>query len=617
MNLVAFNWNSLKTRLTLLSLGMFLTGIWVLAAYASMTLHKDMERMLGDQQSSMVANMASQINYELGDRLNSLEFIAGSISADLLANASSLQTFLESRTTLLSLFNGGTIAYRIDGTAVAEVPRFTGRIGLNYMDVDTVARALQDGVATVGSPMKGKRLQAPVFGMTVPIRDAKGNVIGALAGVTNLGIPSFLDQFTQSKYGERGYFLLEDPKIRTIITGSDSARIMQPLPPPGVNKLIDRHVAGYDDTAITVNPVGVEVLASAARIPVAGWFLLGALPASEAFAPIVAMKLRMLGAAFVLTIVIGFVMWWMLQNQLSPMIAAASHLSTMSEAKQPLTVLPITRDDEVGELIRGFNHVIETLKKRETEIELVRQQQFHKEKMAAIGSLAASVAHEVNNPLSAIVGIAEAIEDESQRYGCGAHDKACQPRLILEQAKRAIAITRQIGTFSVPQSHQPELIDLNVLLRNTCNFVTFDRRFRSINMHLELDHNLPAAFGVADHVTQVLMNLLINAADALQDHPDSAPEVHVRSFMLGAFAAFSVTDNGTGITPENQVRVFDEYFTTKSGDKGLGLGLSLCRRLLDQEGGHISIDSVFGSGTTVTVSLPVSDQGQEETKTSS
>lgn len=267
--------------------------------------------------------------------------------------------------------------------------------------------------------------------------------------------------------------------------------------------------------------------------------------------------------------------------------------------------LKVVRHDELGALMEAVNEMQRDLRERESQLELGRQQHFHKEKMAAVGSLAAVVAHEINNPLSAIVGIAEAIEAESREHQCHLHRFPCQPALILEQARRVITITRQIGDFAVPQSQTAELLDLNGLLRSTCNFVTFDRRFRRIEMVMEFDPELPAVYGVVDHLTQVAMNLLINAGDALAERYDPLPKIRVSTCVRDRKAVFEVADNGVGIEPDVLDRVFVEYFTTKAPGKGTGLGLALCRRLVSDEGGDISIASVSGVGTTVTVTLPL------------
>lgn len=267
--------------------------------------------------------------------------------------------------------------------------------------------------------------------------------------------------------------------------------------------------------------------------------------------------------------------------------------------------LTITRGDELGALMTAINGMQLELRQRDTQLELSRQQQSHKEKMAAVGSLAAAVAHEINNPLSSIVGIAEAIAQESIERNCRQAGAVCQPQMILDQARRVMQITRQIGEFSVPQSPEPELIDVNGLVRSTCGFVSFDRRFRRIELLQSLDPELPAVLAVADHLVQVLMNLLINAADAIGEPVGVMPHIDVRTRLDGKWVRLEVADNGPGIAPEHLDQVFIEHFTTKPPGEGSGLGLSLCRSLIEAAGGEIAIASTWGEGTVVRIRLPV------------
>lgn len=273
--------------------------------------------------------------------------------------------------------------------------------------------------------------------------------------------------------------------------------------------------------------------------------------------------------------------------------------------------LPVKRHDEMGDLIVAVNNMQDELRKRETQIELGRQQQFHKEKMAAIGSLAAAVAHEINNPLSAIVGIAQAMVEEECQRNCLGQGAVCHPELVMEQAKRVMQITRQIGEFSVPQSQDPELIDINGLVRSTCNFVAFDRRFRRLELNQQLDPALPAVFAVADHVVQVLMNLLINAADSFEHVTDRHPVITISTTARDGTVRVSVSDNGCGIAPEHLQRVFEEHFTTKLPGRGSGLGLALCRSLICGAGGDIAIESLLEKGTVVTIILPLPLLGRD------
>lgn len=268
--------------------------------------------------------------------------------------------------------------------------------------------------------------------------------------------------------------------------------------------------------------------------------------------------------------------------------------------------LEVTRGDEVGGLMEALNNMQTELREREKQLELTRQQRFHQEKMAAVGSLAAALAHEINNPLAAIAGIAETIVDVRNARNCPSGGIDCQPELILDQTRRVALITRQISEFTAPHSQEPGLLDLNALVRSTCSFVGYDRRFKNIELKTDLDDQLPALYAVGDHLAQVLMNLLINAADAMETVSDKrAPVISVSTRVVGDHISITVTDNGVGMSDETRERAFEEYYTTKPVGKGTGLGLALCKGLIEAHGGSVRLASRVGLGTTVFLDLPI------------
>jgi len=250
--------------------------------------------------------------------------------------------------------------------------------------------------------------------------------------------------------------------------------------------------------------------------------------------------------------------------------------------------LPVTRDDEIGALERSVNRMQQELVERETQVELARCKEFHREKMAAVGALAAQVAHEINNPIAVIAGIADAIGETR----------------IAEQARRVAGITRQIAEMSSPQPAERQLLDLNGLIENACALARYDRRLRKVNVELTLDRRLPAVHAVGDHLTQVLMNLLTNAGDAIAER-DVPGRIRVATQREGAAVLLTVADNGAGMDERTRGRAFDEFFTTKPQGKGCGIGLALSRRLLREAGGDIALESHPGEGALVTVRLPV------------
>lgn len=355
---------SLKTRVTLTTLVIFLVGLWSLSYYASQMLRKDMGRLLGEQQLSTVSYMAAQLDHDLNDRFTAMTIVAATFSPAILGNTVATQDLLEQRPIFQRMFNAGLFITGLDGTAIASVPSSVERVGVNFLDIDSIAAALKEGKSTISRPIIGKKLLVPSFRMTVPIPDAQGRVIGALTGVTNLEKPNFLDRISNTHYGENGGYLLVAPQHRLVVTASDKRRIMDRIPDPGTSPLFDRFGQGYEGTAVLVNPLGVEVLASARSVPVAGWYVAAALPTAEAFVPIHSMQQRMLLATFLLTLLAGILTWWTLNRHLAPMHAAARTLAAMADTNQPQP-LPISRPDEIGQLIDGFNRLLATLAQRE------------------------------------------------------------------------------------------------------------------------------------------------------------------------------------------------------------------------------------------------------------
>jgi two-component system cell cycle sensor histidine kinase/response regulator CckA len=361
-----FQWRSLKTKVTVFTLTFFLVGIWSLAFYAGYTLENDMKQALGEQQLSTVSIIASDINDELDERLKSLEMIAAKITPAMLGNAASMQAFLESQIYFRILFNYGAIVTRLDCVTIADVP-ISGRVGIDYSDREYMVEALK-GKTTIGKPVLGKKSQSPVFMMVTPVRDTKGKVIGVLGGATDLNKPSFLSKITDNSYGKTGGYMLVSPQLRTIVYATDKRRIMEVLPDPGINPLIDRFVQGYEGSGVAVNPHSIEVLASAKGVPVSGWYVAALMPTKEAFAPVHALQKRVLLATIFLTLLAGGLTWWILKRQLAPVFATIKTLAALADTDQHPQPLPITKQDEIGELIGGFNHLLEILGKREEDL---------------------------------------------------------------------------------------------------------------------------------------------------------------------------------------------------------------------------------------------------------
>ena len=357
--------NSLKTRITVFSLLIFVASIWALSLYASHTLQADMLRMLGGQQFSTVSIIAGQINGELGERLDAVERVAKDIDPGLMAHPAALQHMLERRPDFANLFNGGIFVVDSGGTAIADVPQSAGRIGVNYIDRESVSVPLTQGKTVFGRPAMGKKLGAPIFSLVAPVRDAQGKVLGAVVATVNLGLPNFLDKIFQTRPDSRAGYLLVASPYRLVVTATNKKRVMEVLPPAGVNPYVDRNIAGYEGHAVVVNALGEEQLGAAKQIPVAGWYLTLATPMDEALAPIRDMQRRMLVATVVLTLLAGGLTWWVLRRELLPVAATADAMVALARTGEIPRPINLSDRAELGRLAGGFNQLVETWAYRE------------------------------------------------------------------------------------------------------------------------------------------------------------------------------------------------------------------------------------------------------------
>jgi len=309
-------WHSLKTKITLTALVLLLVSLWTLSFFASQMLRGDMEKLLGEQQVSTVSLLANQVNSEIVARRKALESVASIAAPALLGGAASMQSFIEQREVLQILFNGGIVAHTADGTAIADFPLSSGRLGEHFVGYDFIVAALKEGKSIIGRPFISPNAKSPILGMAVPIRDSESKIIGALVGVIDLALPNFLDQITENSYGKTGGYLLVDPKHRLIVTATDKRRILEQYAPPGSNPAIDLMLNGFEGSSHLINPRGLETLTSAKSVSAAGWIAVASLPIAEAFAPINEMQQRMLLITLLLTLLAGGFGWWLLKRQL-------------------------------------------------------------------------------------------------------------------------------------------------------------------------------------------------------------------------------------------------------------------------------------------------------------
>ena len=730
-----FHKYSLKARVTLFALVIFLISNWVVAIYASQILRADLQKLLGDQQFSTVFFLAAEANRDLNESLALLGKSAGMIDAEMMRHPGELSALIETRPVLQDRFSGGVAVLGLDGKVLAEHSSVR-RLGVNYMDVDSISAALKAGKSTVGSPNMDKQLRVPVFTTAVPIRNNESVVIGALAGIFDLTKPSFLDQILGKFNGNTGYFLLVDGNTKLIVAASGKQRLMEPMPLTGLNPQFDHFAQGYDETGIAVD-AGVPVLTSAKRINVSDWYLVSALPTTEAFAPIRSLQQRMFMAAFFLTFLAGLLTWLMLRRELSPMLSAVKTLSDLSDESLPVQALAIVSNNEIGELISAFNRLLESLSERETalkntlrfqqelmdavpspiffrdskglyigsnrayeqfvglsaeqiigksvydispaelagkfagvdrellerlgsktyEASLVsadgvrhevvfnkatytdfegniigligvilditerkqtERQLIQSEKMAALGSLVAGVAHEINTPLGVAITASSFLSERAdgfrKKYQAGQIARSELELLIEDISSASLMIQANLGRAAdlvvsfkeVSADQTGELrrsFDLKEYLEMALVSIRFQWKSRPVKVCVEGPDGLildsfPGA--VAQVVTNLVSNALIHA------FPNGeAGTIRLELKDLGEQVQLLFIDNGVGVSEEHSTKIFDPFFTTRRGRGGTGLGLHIVFNVVTKQlGGSISFSSVYGKGTRFEIVLP-------------
>jgi PAS domain S-box-containing protein len=234
-----------------------------------------------------------------------------------------------------------------------------------------------------------------------------------------------------------------------------------------------------------------------------------------------------------------------------------------------------------------------------TDSAMLRSKLVHAEKMAAVGQLVSGVAHEVNNPLTAILGFTDLLMENPELPESARRDL----RVILQEAQRTKQIVQNLLSFArqMPPRRQP--VQLNSILQRTVQLRSYDFISHGIQVVERLDESLPEIVGDSHQLQQVFLNIINNAYDAVRECGRPA-RIEIMSARTSGYVEVSFRDNGTGIADPD--RIFDPFFTTKDVGKGTGLGLSICYGIVREHGGEITCHNNLDSeGATFTVRLPL------------
>ena len=274
--------------------------------------------------------------------------------------------------------------------------------------------------------------------------------------------------------------------------------------------------------------------------------------------------------------------------------------------------LPVRSDDELGDLARSFNQMTaevggiqskieDEVKRKTAELERVHKTLLRSEKLASIGKLAATVAHEINNPLFGILTYSRLVSREVGKHELpGREELLEQLQTIERESKRCGDLVKNLLTFSRQAPSHREPNDLNTVVHRAVLLVKHKLEMQNIELVETLDPSLSPVECDANQMQQVILVLMMNAAEAMP----KGGRLEVATSTAGAQNSVLVKDSGCGIPEDVLPRIFDPFFTTKEDQLRTGLGLAVAHSIVEQHTGEISVHSRPGEGTEFRVLLP-------------
>jgi len=336
-------------------------------------------------------------------------------------------------------------------------------------------------------------------------------------------------------------------------------------------------------------------------------------------------KLRVLIRAIVEVVLISLVLMYFIGRFVTHPIGKlieGTHAVSQMELDKPLEILHSS--EELDELAQSFERMRERLREavaensqftqkleskvaeRTQQLKAAHQKLLQSDRLASLGQLAASVAHEINNPVSGVLNLSMLMQrmlkddgvppnrlDEFRKY----------LGQVTSETSRVGRIVSDLLAFSRRSKPHRAPADLNQIVRTTLSLVQHKLKLSNVEVESRLADNLPPVPCDPSQIQQVVLNMTLNAAEAAQ--PKGGGRVTVSTEACDPVVLLTISDNGEGIPPENLAKIFDPFFTTKPEGKGVGLGLAVSFGIIQAHGGDIEVQSTVGKGTTFSISLPL------------
>ncbi|MCA1622356.1 MAG: HAMP domain-containing protein [Acidobacteria bacterium] len=256
-------------------------------------------------------------------------------------------------------------------------------------------------------------------------------------------------------------------------------------------------------------------------------------------------------------------------------------------------------NDEIGLLAESFNEMSRKMATDIEQLQNLNEQLVRTEKLAAMGTLAAGVAHEVNNPLASISSLIQMMQTKKNLDG----ETKEKLKLIFSQITRITQVTRDMMDFARVRQAAKSFVNINVVIEKSLRLASFDKSFQKLRIKKHFETEIPKVLIDADQLQQVFLNLLLNARDAMPN----GGEIFIKTLSNGKFVKIEIADNGTGIEVKDLQKIFDPFYTTKPTGAGTGLGLAVCYGIITSHNGKIEVSKNNLNGTIFSIILPVDE----------